>query len=161
MRQISSKLTWWQKKAFPSIWFGYLAVFTCVWIVLIAQGQVPAESLLIPLGLVAVGGLLTWWLVWRLVDEVWIDGDDIVVRNGRQNDRFPIANIVDVDGSYLQSPEHIGLWLNQPCRFGKVIRFGAPFRLFPFGTHSLARELIERSGCFERGRSSNGVPAAG
>jgi hypothetical protein len=50
----------------------------------------------------------------------------------------------------MSNPESIGLWLKPPCRFGKTIRFEAPFRFLMLGTHPLAQELIDRSQCFER-----------
>lgn len=154
MCQISSKLTWWHKRAFPTFWFGFLALFTLNWIPSVVRGEAPAATLAIPLGMAAFGAVLMCWLVFPLVDKVWIDGDELVVRNHGQMDRFPIANVVDVDGSYMANPESIGLYLNTPCRFGKTIRFAAPFRLFMFGTHPLAQELIDRSGCFERRRAN-------
>src|SRR5580704_5454618 len=121
MRLISSKLTWWHKKAFPTFWFGILALTTVMLIPGALDGSVPPEVLLIPLVMAGSGAVLVRWLVVRPVDEVWIDGDELVVRNRGEEDRFPIANIVDVDGSYT-----IGLWLKPACRFGKTIRFEAP-----------------------------------
>ena len=82
------------------------------------------------------------------MDEVWIDGDDLIVRNRGEEERFAITNIVDVEGSYMMSPEHIGIILEPPSRFGRWIRFAVPLRLFMFGTHPIAQELAERSHCF-------------
>ncbi len=152
MRLISSKLTWWHKKAFPTLWFGILGLVIVTLIPAVLSGSVPGEVLLIPLIMVGAGAALDVWLVFPLVDEVWIDGDDLIVRNRGEEDRFPIAHIIDVDGSFLTNPESIGLWLKPKCRFGKTIRFEAPFRVFMFGTHPQAQELIDRSGCFERGK---------
>src|SRR5262249_47802445 len=78
MRRISSKWTWWHKRAFPAICFGFLAVFSVVWILLVVQQQVPAGALLIPPALAAFGYLLMRWLVFPLMDEVWIENDHIV-----------------------------------------------------------------------------------
>jgi hypothetical protein len=147
MRLISSKMTWWHKKAFPAFWFGFLALLMAT---LMLEGKVSPEVLLIPPGMAAFGAVLMWWLIFPLVDEVWIDGDELIVRHRGEGDRFPIANIVDVDASYMSNPESIGLWLKPSCRFGKTIRFEAPFRFLMLGTHPLAQELIDRSRCFER-----------
>jgi hypothetical protein len=150
MRRISSRLTWWYKKAFPTFWFGFIGVVTVSFIPSIIDGRVTAETLLIPLVMVAFGYLLMRWLVFPLMDEVWIENGDLVVGNRGEVDRFPISNVVDVEGSYMTYPEHIGLTLAAPSRFGKVIRFSPPFRWLGFGTHPLAQELIDRSHCFDR-----------
>jgi hypothetical protein len=142
MRKISSSSTWWHKKAFPTLWFGFLAVFACVWTPGVVRGQVPAFTLLMPFGMAAFGYVLMRYLVFSLVDEVWIDGDDMVVRNRDEEDRFPIANIVNVDSSVMTNPERIVLTLRTPSRFGPEITFSPPMRWWPFGRHPLAMELI-------------------
>ncbi|HEV8002454.1 MAG TPA: hypothetical protein VGP63_21385 [Planctomycetaceae bacterium] len=150
MRRISSKLTWWHKKAFPALWFGGLALGTVTLSFAVRNGRVPEDLLLVPFVMALFGTVLMAWLVFPLVDEVWIDGDELIVRNRGEEDRFPIVHIIDVDGSFMTNPESIGLWLKPKCRFGKTIRFEAPFRFFMFGTHPQAQELIDRSRCFER-----------
>jgi hypothetical protein len=152
MRRISSRLTWWSKKFFPAFWFGLIGVVGTMMAVKAADGRVPGKVLLILLALAVFGYVMLRWLVFPLMDEVWIDGDDLVVRNHGQDDRFPITNIIDVEGSYVMRPEHVGIILQSPSRFGKGIRFAAPYRVFMFGTHPVAQELADRSGCFNRGQ---------
>ena len=85
MRRISSRLTWWNKKVFPVFWFGFLGLFALAWIPAVIQQQVPAPTLLIPIGMAAFGYVLMRWLVFSLMDEMWIDENDVVVRNhGRE-----------------------------------------------------------------------------
>jgi len=103
---------------------------------------VPAFTLFVPLGMAVFGYVLMRYLVFSLVDEVWIDGDDLVVRNRDEEDRFRIANIVNVDSSGMTNPERIVLTLRTPSRFGQEIAFSPPMRLWPFGRHPLATELI-------------------
>lgn len=153
MRQMSSKLTWWHKKASPALFFGIIGLVTAEFIPAVINGSVPGEVLFIPLILAVFGYVMMRWLVFPLLDEVWIDGDDLIVRNRGEEERFPITNIIDVEGSYFMSPEHIGIILEPPSRFGKWIRFAAPLRLLPFGTHPIAQELADRSGCFDRKRA--------
>jgi hypothetical protein len=152
MRQISSKMTWWHKKALPSLFFGIIVLVSVQFVAAVINGSVPGEVLWIPLGMTVFGLLMMGWLVFPLMDEVWIDGDDLIVRNWGEEERVPITQIIDVKSSFLTSPESIGITLEPPSRFGKWIRFAAPFRTFPFGTHPLARELADRSGCFDRRR---------
>ncbi len=149
MRLISSELTWWQKRAFPAIWFGVLALITLIILASAINGVMPPEALVIPLVMAVFSYLLLTWLVFQLVDEVWIDGDDVVVRNRGEEDRFPIRNVVNVESTFLSNPEQIRLTVNPPSRFGKTIWFLAQRRWFAFGWHPAVRELIDRSGCRE------------
>jgi hypothetical protein len=153
MRLISSKRTWWHKRAFPAIWFGILGLVTLIFIPSVIDGETPPGVLLIPVGMSVFGYVLMWLLVFRMMDAVWIDGDDLVVRNRGEEERFPIGNIVDVEGSFLTNPEHIKLTVKPPSRFGETFRFLPPGRWLPFGWHPVARELMDRSRSAERGRA--------
>ena len=141
MRQISSKSTWRYKTVYPAVSFGFLALWTAGLIAAVLAGSVPGGLLVVPPVLAVFYYLMLRWLVFPLMDEVWIDGDDLIVRNRGEEERFAITNIVDVEGSYMMSPEHIGIILEPPSRFGRWIRFAVPLRLFMFGTHPIAQEL--------------------
>jgi hypothetical protein len=145
MQRISSSWTWWHKKAFPVLWFGFLGVFTMGWIPGVVRQEVPAATLLIPLSMSIFGYVLFRALVFGLVDEVWIDDDHLVVRNRGAEDRFPITNIVNVDGSFMTNPERITLTLRAPSQFGNEIAFSPPHRWWPFGRHPVAKDLIRRA----------------
>jgi hypothetical protein len=97
MRKISSRWTWWHKKAFPVVWFGFLGIFTVAWIPGVVRQRVPAPTLLIPLAMMVFGYVLMRLLIFGLVDEVWLDDDHLIVRNREDEDRFPITNIVNVE----------------------------------------------------------------
>ena len=150
MRKISSSWTWWYKQVVPVIWFGFLAVFTCVWIPAVVRREVPAFTLLVPIGLAAFGYVIMRQLVFSLVDEVWIDGDDLVVRNRGEEARIPIADIVNVDSWGMSNPERIVLTLRTPSRFGGEIAFAPPMRLWPFSRHPVATELMRRAHRLDR-----------
>jgi hypothetical protein len=79
-----------------------------------------------------------------LVDEVWMAGDMIVVKNRGQVDGFPISNILNVDTSFFSNPERIVLTLREPSLFGREIVFSPPRRLWPFCRHPIASELIHQ-----------------
>jgi hypothetical protein len=81
-------------------------------------------------------------LVFDLVDEVYFDGSEFVVRNGRQEDRFALANVINVDYGELTNPERITLTLREPCKFGRQITFSPPFGFWRFGWHPIAKELL-------------------
>jgi len=89
----------------------------------------------------ALGYVMMRWLVFPLADEVWIDGDDIVVRNDGQEACFPITNIIHVENSRFMNPERITLTLKEPCAFGSEIVFSPLSRLLTITRHPIAEEL--------------------
>lgn len=84
--------------------------------------------------------------IFDLVDQVWDDTDALIVKNRKEQDRIPLASVVNVNHAAC-NPERITLKLRQPCGFGSEVVFMPPTRwrlLSPFSTHPLAEELIER-----------------
>ncbi len=146
MRRISSRLTWWYKKAFPTCWFGFFGLCTLILIAGVIEQKAAVVSLLAPLGMAVVGYLFMRWLIFPLVDAVWIDETDLVVRNGGAEDRFPLTNVIDVENPRFMNPERVILMLNEPCRFGREIVFLPPTRsAWRFSRHPIAEELIRRA----------------
>ena len=92
--------------------------------------------------MVVVGYSLMRALIFELVDEVFLNGDQIIIRNRRKVDKFAVTNILNVNLT-MSNPERITLTLKQPCLFGKVVTFSPPMRFWPFGNHPVARDLIE------------------
>ena len=135
-------MTFVNKKLFPVFWFGFLGVFMCVMIPSIVAGKESPGTLLIPLVMMAFGYLLMRFLVFDLVDEVYLDIDQIVIRNGGEEDRFSIKNIINVNASIMTNPERITLTLREPCKFGSEVTFSPTMRFLHFGRHPLAKELI-------------------
>jgi len=146
MRKISTSLTWWHKRAFPAIMFGFLGVWTLAVLPAVINGQIPVLFLLAPFGMAIYGYILMRWLVFSLVDEVLIDEESIVVRNNGDEDRFPITNIINARASLFTSPEQIVLTLREPCRFGEKIVFSPELRWrMPYTPHPFADELMRRA----------------
>lgn len=138
-------MTWWHKRAGPTIWFGVLGLFTLAGIAGVIGGDVPAPAALIPPGMAAFGYFIFRWFIFPLVDAVFIDGDEMIVRNRGQEERFPINRIINVDSSIFINPERIVLTLKEPCGFGREIVFSPPHRWWPFGRHPIAEELMRRA----------------
>jgi len=141
MRRISSRFTWWHKKAFPVFGFGFLGVFTLIWVFAVIQQRAPALTLLFLLAIAAFSFFQMRWLVSPLIDEVFIDNDEIIVKNRGQEDRFPIANILSVKDSTFVHPERIVLTLKEPCLFGGGIVFLPSWRLWRFWAHPIVEVL--------------------
>jgi hypothetical protein len=140
MTKISAN-TWFIRKAFPAIWFGFLAV-------LAVTGAAFGEPLLvvIPVVLALFGFLLLRMFVWDLVDEVFDDGDALVVRHRGDEQRIPLANIMNVSVTSHVNPPRITLRLVTPGRFGSEVVFSPvkKFTLNPFAKNEVAEDLIVR-----------------
>jgi hypothetical protein len=143
-RRISSSSTWWYKRALPFVWFSIWALMFASVLLAAMRGRAPAPVLLIPVGAMAFGYFLSRALLWLLADEVWWDGDELVVRNGGDEEWIAIDDVVNVEGTPFVNPEQIRLTLREPSRFGREIVFMPPVRFLAFGRHPLVRELMQR-----------------
>lgn len=149
MIRISSRGTFFYKRVFPVIWFGFLAVFLAVtmWAI-VARG---AASLRFPfvmppivaLVMAAFGYFIMKKFVFDIVDEVWDTGDELLVKNGGHEQRVPLSEIMNVSYSFLTSPPRVTLMLRYEGLFGKEITFSPPGR-FGFSRDPVITELIER-----------------
>lgn len=139
MRRISSDWTFFYKRVFPALWFGFLAVFVGIGVV---NGQGPFV-VIVPIAMIGFGYFIMQKLVFDLVDEVSDDGDALVVKNRGQEQRIALADIKNVNYSPFISPPRVTLSLRRPTVFGDQITFCAPVRLLPFSPSPVIADLIE------------------
>jgi hypothetical protein len=146
MRRLSSRGTFFTKRVFPVLWFGFLILFIGMPYFLNGNGHSPLffPFIVIPLAMTAFGFFIMKKLVFDLVDEVWEDGDSLLVKNRGQEERIPLSNIKNVSYSPYMNPPRVTLSLRTPSMFGDQITFGAPIRLIPFSTSPMINDLIER-----------------
>ena len=146
MRRISSKTTFFNKRVFPAIWFGFLIVFVGLSVFAAAQrNSTPPVPILIIPAIMAVGGyFIMKRLVFDLVDEVWEDGDSLIVKNRGEEQRIALSDIKNVSYSPYMNPPRVTLSLRRPTAFGEQITFAAPVRFIPFATSPLINDLIDR-----------------
>lgn len=139
-------MTFFNKRVFPAIWFGFLALFIAVPIILglYRNSTPPIPFLLFPAIMAAVGFFIMKRLIFDLVDEVWEDGDSLVVKNAGQEQRIALSDIKNVSYSPFINPPRVTLSLRRPTVFGDEITFVAPARLIPFATSPLIKDLIDR-----------------
>ena len=148
MKRISSKRTFFYKRVFPVLWFGFLAFFVLVSSMAGRRTHAaPIPMLIVPVVMAVFGYMLFRRLIFDLVDEVWDDGDELVVKNAGVEERVPLRNIVNIGYSLLTNPERVTLTLREVGPFGKEVTF-VPLRR-PFSFRWLSRnpiidELIER-----------------
>jgi len=144
-------MTFFYKRVFPVIWFGFLAFFIAVPFVRSGvAGSVsspPLAFLLLPVFMAIFGYFIMKKLVFDLVDEVLDDGDALVIRNGSTEERVPLADIINVGYSQLTNPPRVTLSLRNPGQFGDRVSFCAPVAFNPFrvfSTNPIIDELIKR-----------------
>jgi hypothetical protein len=148
MRRISSGMTFFYKRIFPIIWFGFLALFMAApFVAPMIGGSIsgsPMAILIAPVMMI-VGYLLMKKMVFDLVDEVLDAGDALVIRNGQLKERVALSDIMNVGYSQFMNPPRVTLSLRNPSIFGDQVSFCAPVSLLPtFSTSPIIDELIKR-----------------
>ena len=82
MRKISSSSTVFYKYVFPVIWFGGCGLLLILAALpAVIQNQAPVFILLPPVGMIVFGYILMRALIFDLVDDVFLNGEEIIVRN--------------------------------------------------------------------------------
>ena len=145
MQRLSSRMTFYYKRVFPIVMFGFLAVFVAVGLMAQSRNNGPGLAFLLVPGFIAVFMfVMLKKLVFDLIDEVWDAGDALIVRNSGQEDRIVLSDITNVSYSPYLNPPRVVLSLRTPSVFGDKIAFGAPVRFNPFATSPIIDELIAR-----------------
>ena len=100
MKRISSRWTFFNKRLFPVIWFGFLAVFVALSLSLGAPEKDPM-FLIGPAAMAIFGFVLMRKLVWDLADEVYDCGDELLIKNRGREDRIKLSNVINVTSHRL------------------------------------------------------------
>jgi len=141
MTKISGS-TFYFKKLFPAIWFGFLAFFL-VAAVPAAGGEAPF-FVIVPVAMAIFGYFLFKKLVWDLADEVYDAGDRLIFRKGGREQVVRLEEITNIDYAQFHSPERITIHVRSPGALGKELVFNPPLRGNPFSKCPLVSDLIER-----------------
>jgi hypothetical protein len=148
MRRLSSKMTFFYKRVFPVFWFGFGFLLLLIAVPLFFGGAPndppPFLFLIVPLFMMGFGYFVMKKLVFDLVDEVWDDGETLLIKNGGREQRVELRDIKNVGYSTFINPSHVTLSVRQPTTFGEQIAFMAPVPFVPFSTSPIINELIER-----------------
>lgn len=141
-------MTFFHKRVFPVIWFGFLILFIGVPLSQSIFGKsgpaLVVPFLVIPVFMLFVGYFVMKKLIFDLVDEVFDDGDALIVRNNGREERIPLADITNVSYSPFMNPPRVTLSLRNPSVFGDRVTFCAPVRFVPFASNPIIDELIQR-----------------
>jgi hypothetical protein len=145
MTRLSSRWTYFYKRVFPVMWFGFIALFLLLpWLSRHRGPGLPLPVFIAPLVMGVFGYLLFRRLLFDLVDEVWDGGDALVARNGGVEQRIPLQTIINVGFSTMTRPERVTLRLREAGPLGQNVTFMPPTR-FTFLAHNpIIDQLIER-----------------
>ncbi|MCU7843750.1 MAG: hypothetical protein KZQ93_07900 [Candidatus Thiodiazotropha sp. (ex Monitilora ramsayi)] len=142
MRKISGS-TFYFKKLFPALWFGFLAV---LFVTSFSSGA-EDESIMflaMPILLAVFGYVLFKKMVWDLADEVYDHGDMLEFRKSGKTQRVNLKDIINIDYTHMSSPERVVVHTKKEGEIGNELPFSLPMRFNPFVKNPLVRELIER-----------------
>lgn len=146
MKRISSRSTFFYKRIFPLLWFGFIVIIASmsIWAGHRSRHPLPLAFLLPPAVMAVLGYVLFRHLIFDLVDEVWDEGDALMVRNAGQEERIRLDNIINVGFSMMTNPERVTLTLRAPGILGKEVTFNPPRRFLKLTRSPIVGELIER-----------------
>ena len=147
-KRISSRNTFFQKRVLPYLLFGVIALGVAVPLLLTRDtpNAPPWPVFAAPLAVAIVIYVVLKKLVFDLADEVWDEGDALRVRFGEDEERIPLAEIINVSYSGITNPPRITLTLRSAGRFGREVTF-SPQQSFLsplFRPNPLVNDLIER-----------------
>lgn len=148
-QRISSRNTFFVKRVFPVLWFGGVALFlvTALGAGLHAKARAPLVVFVVPFLMFALGYWLMRRLIFDLADAVYDEGDALRVRFRDEEERIPLANIMNISYSGLTNPPRATLTLRQPGRFGREVTFSPVQKVFgPLlrTSNPIVSDLIER-----------------
>jgi len=142
MKKISGS-TFYFKKLFPSIWFGFLGFF----VLIVLVSGIGIESIIflaIPIVMAIFGYVLFKKMVWDLADEVYDEGDSLKFIKGNKEQRIALKDIKNINYTHMASPERIVIQTRVEGSIGKELAFTPPFRFNMFSKSPIVAELIER-----------------
>lgn len=151
MQRLSSRSTFFYKRIFPLFWFGMVGIsLTSMWVIPHGAGKQvePWMALIAPVFMVIIGLVIFKALIFDLVDEVWLAGDHLLVKNRGEQVSVALDNVMNVSVTSMTNPPRISLTLRtESSRLGKTVAFMPAGRqgLFAlFKPNPTATLLIER-----------------
>ncbi len=153
MRRLSSTSTGFYKWVFPALWFGFIALFFgfSLWAWLHPQSlngpSLDPMFLLMPLLMAGIGFVIFRRLIFDLMDEVWLDGDWLVVKNRNDKGRIALTEVMNVNFTTTTHPRRVTVMTRTATRFGSSISFmpASPRGfLSAFKPDPIALDLIKR-----------------
>jgi hypothetical protein len=145
MKELTSKSTFFFKRVFPIIWFGFLGVFIVIPSLASGKGNGPAVMFFImPIIMAIFGYFIMKKLVFDLVDKVYDEGPTLLFRNKGKEVRVNLKDIRNVSYSTMVSPHRVTLSIRYKTELGDELSFSPPMSFIPFKKNPDIEELIDR-----------------
>ena len=117
-------MTFFYKYIFPVLWFGALSIFVLLDFVNAAAATASMIPLVIvPVLMTGIGYIVYRALLKGLVDELWDNGNELLVINGGHLEHVPFSEIVNVSYMGLSNPKRATLMLRKAGRWGTKLSF--------------------------------------
>jgi len=144
MQRISSRNTFFLKRIAPIIAFVGLLLFLALPFI---GGRPPLAWAFVSAGILAFVGVVGWFIlkkmIFNLADEVFDDGDTLLVRNQGREERIQLSEIAAVRCNKFFPPDKVTLILKESGGFGKEIAFLQP-AFVPLVNAPVIQSLINR-----------------
>jgi hypothetical protein len=145
MKKLSSKSTFFYKRIFPAIWFGFIGFFVLIALFSEQMNKNPnIMFLIIPVFMAALGYFIMKHLVFDLIDEVYDDGLSLLFKNSGKEVRVNLIDIKNVSYTTLINPPRVTMSIRHQTEFGDKLSFSPPASLVPFKQNPDIAELIDR-----------------
>ncbi|MBK7977243.1 MAG: hypothetical protein IPK07_29610 [Deltaproteobacteria bacterium] len=133
-----------QKRVFPVAFFTFSASFMGMglYLVMVRHRLQALAFIVMPAILAVFGYVMMKRLIFDLVDEVWDDGDGVLVKNRGKQHRIDLKDITNVSYTPLTNPPRVTLTVRSPAWHAPEVSFMPPRHFF--GRDRSVECLIER-----------------
>ncbi|MGO1071510.1 hypothetical protein [Lysobacter sp. CA199] len=144
MRRISSSISHHFKRTLPVLTVG---AFSAGLVAMLSQRPIPVEAAVVfAIALVASASYYCWFMR-GVLDEVFDDGDRLLVRNRGVEDTVLLRDVVGVKAQRIRTLVRLTLALAVPGKFGDKIVFlvrDTFLDVLPYGPPPLIKDLENR-----------------
>lgn len=146
MKKISSGSTFFYKRIFPAILFGFLIFSNLMGFIADKKENSPPQLVIFifTVFMAAIFFFIMKNLLLDLMDEVYDEGSSLLFKNKGKTVRVNLIDIKNVSYSVAVNPPRVTLSLRCKTEFGDELSFSPPASLIPFKKNHDIAELIDR-----------------
>lgn len=145
MKKLTSKSTYFNKRIFPILWFGFLGVFILTSLNNTSNGgRLDIVFMIFPLFMAVFGYFIMKKLVFDLADEVYDEGEALLIKNKGKEVRIYLKDIKNVSYATMINPPRVTMSIRYHTELGDELSFSPPASWIPFRKNKDIEELIDR-----------------
>lgn len=146
-QRLTDGSTFYWSRVFPTLWMTLVGVAVAlVWMDVLGEATAPL-AVKTTVTVIWAGLSSFFFRLFGRLQDVWLDGEDLLVGDPRRGIRVSLREVREVRESRLQHVKNITLKLARPTPVGDSIRFvpkGLKTFLFPYTSSPVADELRAR-----------------